>query len=71
MLGKGSNDRKRIEPLLLGLLALTAFVSLPEPLDTILSLGAAVPVLIFGAADLWGVLRREHAEYVAERERIP
>lgn len=58
---------KWLEPLLIGLLAVAAFVLLPDPLPGV----AVLLLLVFYSADLWGVLRREHAEYVAERDRHP
>jgi len=66
------NIWKWLQPGLLGLIGLTAFVTLPEPLDKVLSPVAAVAAVllaIYHGADLWGVFRREHAEYLAERER--
>jgi len=55
---------------LVGLLAFATFASLPEPLGKALTLMATVPLAISAVANFWGVLRREHLEYLAEREQL-
>jgi hypothetical protein len=55
--------------LLGGLLCVAILVSPPDPLDLILTLATFIPLSIWAAADLWGYFAREHAEYLADRDR--
>lgn len=55
--------------LLSGVFCVGILLPVPEPLDLILVLLAGVPLMIESAVDIWGFFAREHAEYLADRDR--